>query len=240
MENIFQSFLTALSVWIPIIFGALVILLVGWIIAKILAFLTSKLLSWIKLDERLAKGLEDSGEKPSSVEKQITNVVYYLVLFMAVLAALNALGMTAITALFAGMFAAIFEYLPRVLSAIVLALIAWFVARILRAIVSRALARLGADKKVTEQAGMAPAPISGSIGEAVYWLVWLLFLPMILGVLGLTWYPGAHQCHADQLAGNSAGAVCGSSYPYCWPVRCPHFAAGCCGSAACLWGGCAE
>ena len=33
---------------------------------------------------------------------------------------------------------------------------------------------------------MAPAPISSAIGEAVYWLVWLLFLPAILSVLGLT------------------------------------------------------
>ena len=32
---------------------------------------------------------------------------------------------------------------------------------------------------------MEPAPVSTAIGEAVYWLVWLLFLPVILAVLGL-------------------------------------------------------
>ena len=49
----------------------------------------------------------------------------------------------------------------------------------------RVLHTAGADKKVTEPAGMEEAPISSAIGEAVYWLVWLLFLPAILGVLGL-------------------------------------------------------
>jgi hypothetical protein len=94
--------------------------------------------------------------------------------------------LSGITSLFSVMFTAIFAYLPRILYAVILALIGWGVARLLRAIVSRALARAGVDKKVSEQAGTdAPTPISVSIGEAVYWLVWLLFVPAILSVLGL-------------------------------------------------------
>ena len=186
METILNGLLAALAVWIPAIISALLILIFGWIIAKILAWLTGKLLGWIKLDERLAKGMEATGEQPASVEKGITQFVYYVVIFLTILGALNALGMTGITTLFGGMLTEIFNYLPSVISAVVLALIAWFVARILRALVTRLLARVGTDKKVSEQAGTAQAPISTSIGEAVYWIVWLLFLPMILGVLGLT------------------------------------------------------
>ena len=78
-----------------------------------------------------------------------------------------------------------FAYLPRVFYALILAVIAWIVARVLRAIVTRLLHRVGVDKKVSEPAGVEPAPISAAIGEAVYWLVWLLFLPAILTVLGL-------------------------------------------------------
>ena len=94
--------------------------------------------------------------------------------------------MTAISALFAGMLTTVFAYLPRVIYAIILAVIAWIVARVLRAIVTRLLNRAGVDKKVSDPAGMTPAPISAAIGEAVYWIVWLLFLPAILTVLGLT------------------------------------------------------
>jgi hypothetical protein len=185
MESFGQALVAALGVWVPRIIGALLILAAGWLVARLLAAITRKLLGWIKLDSRLSSQLEGAGEKPVSLEGIVAQTVYYLVIFMAVLAALNALGMTAITALFGTMLAQVFAYAPRVFYAVVLAVIAWVVARLLRAIVSRLLHGVGADKKVTEPAGMQPAPISTAIAEAVYWLVWLLFLPAILSVLGL-------------------------------------------------------
>ncbi len=181
-----QILLSTLEVWVPRIIAALLILVIGWIIARVLAAVTRKVLQWLKLDARLGKELEGAGEKPLSLEDIISKVVYYLVIFIAVLGALDAIGLTSITAMFTAMLEQVFVYLPRVVYAIVLAVIAWIVARVLRAIVTRLLHGAGADKKVTEPAGMEPAPISSAIGEAVYWLVWLLFLPAILGVLGLT------------------------------------------------------
>lgn len=186
MQPILDSLMTALSVWIPLIISALAILLIGWIVAMILAAVTRRLLRWANLDARLAKGMEGAGEQPTSVENLITKLIFYLIMFIAVLGALNALGMTQITALFNDMFTTVFAYLPRVLYAVLLGIIAWFVARILRGIVTRVLSRIGVDHRVSEPAGVAPPPISLAIGEAVYWLVWLLFLPVILGVLGLT------------------------------------------------------
>lgn len=185
MQSISQAFLAGLGVWIPRIIGALLILALGWIIAWILAAVTRKLLGWIKLDARVAKGMEGSGDKPLSLEEVIAKTVYWLVIFIAVLAALNALGLTMITAMFGTMLAQFFAYLPRVVYAIILAIIAWIVARLLRILVTRVLHAVGADKRVGEPAGIEQAPISTAIGEAVYWLVWLLFLPAILSVLGL-------------------------------------------------------
>jgi small-conductance mechanosensitive channel len=185
MESFIQSLTAILADWIPRIVAALAILLIGWIIAKIVAAIIRRLLRWLKLDARLSKGLESAAEQPVSVESLIVQVAYYLIIFLAVLGALNALGMTQITALFSSMLNQIFLYLPRVIYAAILALIALFVARLLRAIVTRVLSRAGVDKRVSEPAGMAPAPISSAIGEAVYWIVWLLFLPAILSVLGL-------------------------------------------------------
>src|SRR6187455_1971726 len=126
MQTIFDSFMAALSVWLPAIVAALAILLIGWIIAKILAAITARLLRWAKLDERLAKGMEGTGEQPASVENLITKIVFYVIMFIAILGSLNALGMTQITALFNDMFTTVFVYLPRVLYALVLAIIAWF------------------------------------------------------------------------------------------------------------------
>jgi hypothetical protein len=185
MEASGQALLAMLQLWVPRIIGALLILLAGWIVAKLLAVVTRKLLRWVKLDERVGKGLEGAGEKPLSLEGVITKAVYYLVIFIAVLAALNALGLTEITTMFTAMLTQVFAYLPRVVYALILAVIAWLVARFLRAVVTRLLQGVGADKRVAEPAGVEQAPVSTAIGEAVYWLVWLLFLPMILSVLGL-------------------------------------------------------
>jgi hypothetical protein len=210
MQSIWDSFVNALSTWFPRVVAALGILLVGWIIALIVRALVRRLLSWMKLDARLARGAEATQEaptapaapgappapgtptapaapaaKPPSVENLIAQFVYYLILFMAFLGALNALGMTEIAALFNSMFASIFDFLPQIIYALVLVGIAWLLARLLRIIVTRALVGVGVDRRVSESADVAQAPISAAIGEAVYWLVWLLFLPAILGVLGL-------------------------------------------------------
>ncbi len=186
MESFVQSFVAMLGVWIPKIIAALLILLIGWLIARLVAGLVRRLLKWMKLDERLAKGMQGAGEKPLSLEEIIVKIIYWVIILLVILAALNALGFTAITALFGSMFAVVFAYLPRFLYAAGIAVVAWIVARILKALVTRVLHTAGADKKVTEPAGMEEAPISAAIGEAVYWLVWLLFLPAILSVLGLT------------------------------------------------------
>ncbi len=185
METFLQWLVTQAQIWIPRVIAALLILLIGWLIARLVAGLVRRLLKWVKLDARLAKGMEGAGEKPLSVEDILVKVVYWLLIFMTILAALNALGFTAITALFGGMLASVFAYMPRFLYAAGLAVVAWIVAKILKALVTRVLHAAGADKRVTEPAGMDQAPISSAIGEAVYWLVWLLFLPAILGVLGL-------------------------------------------------------
>ena len=58
MESIVQSFIAVLSVWLPRIVAALGILIVGWIVALIVRAIIRKLLGWIKLDARLAKGME--------------------------------------------------------------------------------------------------------------------------------------------------------------------------------------
>ena len=229
MEASGQMLLSALGVWVPRIIGALLILLIGWIIARIVAASSASCCKWVKLDARLTKGMEGAGEKPLSLEEIIVKIVYWLIIFLVILAALNALGFTAITALFGGMLATVFAYLPRFLYAAGLAVVAWIVARILKALVTRLLHSVGADKKVTEQAGMEEAPISSAIGEAVYWLVWLLFLPAILGVLGLvgilapiqamiTEYPGlpaqaGRGRRAGVVAACSSRASCNGSSP---------------------------
>ena len=185
MGPFLETLLTLLGEWIPRIIAALVILLVGWIIAKIVAAIVRKIVSLLKIDARLGKSLEGSDTKMPSLERVIVSIFYWVIMIFTIIAALNALGMTQIAAFFTAFLTPFFAYLPQLAAGVVLALIAWLVATILRGIVVRLLHGVGIDKKVNDQADMGALPISGAIGEAVYWLVWLLFLPGILSVLGL-------------------------------------------------------
>ena len=185
MGPFLNTLFTLLGEWIPRIIAALVILLIGWIIAKIVAAIVRKIVSLLKVDARLGKWLEGSDTKLPSLERVIVGIFYWVIMIFAIIAALNALGMTQIAAFFTAFLAPFFAYLPQLAAAAILVLIAWLVATILRGLVVRLLHGLGVDKKINDEAAMGTLPISGAIGEAVYWLVWLLFLPAILGVLGL-------------------------------------------------------
>ncbi|NTU64662.1 MAG: hypothetical protein HGB05_14985, partial [Chloroflexi bacterium] len=57
---------------------AVVVLFVGWLIAKIVAALVGKVLHALKLDERLGKAADET--KVPQLEKLFTLIAYYLIL----------------------------------------------------------------------------------------------------------------------------------------------------------------
>jgi hypothetical protein len=162
---------------------AVVVLFVGWIIAKIVAALVGKLLHWLKLDARLGKAAGEN--KVPQLEKLLTLVAYYLILLFAVIAALQVLGLTIVTQPLNTMLNAIFAYIPSLIAGGVVIAIAWLVATVLRAIVRGFLDATKMDKRVGDAAAVKDWPLARAIGEVVYWLVWLIFLPIIFAAFGL-------------------------------------------------------
>jgi hypothetical protein len=163
---------------------AAVVLFVGWVIAKIAAVLVGKLLHALKLDERLGKAAGET--KVPQLERILTLAVYYLILLFAVVAALEVLGLTLVTQPLNALLNAIFAYIPYLIAGGVVVFIAWLVATILRAIVRGFLEATRFNKRVGDAAGVKDWPLARAVGEVVYWLVWLLFLPLIFAAFGLT------------------------------------------------------
>jgi hypothetical protein len=111
-----------LFAWIPALIGALVILVLGYIIAKVLGNLIARVLGRAGLDRTLGQGT--TGEwvskittSPSSLLGRIT---FWAVFLGAVSLAATALGINALTA-FVG---AVYGYLPNVIAALAIFLIA--------------------------------------------------------------------------------------------------------------------
>lgn len=169
----------SLGTHIPQILGALAILVLGWLLAVMARAGTRRLLALARLNQRISTSANTSidAETPTAA------VVFWLVLLATLVAVLNSLDLTLLSAPFAGMVHDVVGYIPYLAAGGVLALVAWLLATLLRAVATKALAATTLDERLSEQAGMAP--ISQSAGNVLFWLVILFFLPAILAALRL-------------------------------------------------------
>ena len=99
-----QQFLNEIAVALPQIIGALLILLIGWILARIVKRLSIKGLKLVRfnyLTEKsgIEKFLEKGGVKVSSIDV-IGTLIYWIIMLAVILATLNSLKLTAASTLF--------------------------------------------------------------------------------------------------------------------------------------------
>ena len=165
------------------------ILVLGWIVAHLAAWVVRRVLLKTQLDDKLL-GLVMGRDAATDIhpERWISRAVFYLVMLFGLVAFFQMLGMTAVTTPLNAMMNQILIYLPKLLSAAVLLLLAWIVGSLLRRIVTVVLSRVNIEQCLAEPAGLETATESGlpqTIGNVVYWLTFLVLLPAILDVLGL-------------------------------------------------------
>lgn len=168
---------------------ALVVLFVGWLAARIVAWGVRKALQSTTIDNRIAKwvlGDEKGGQ--FEVEPFVAKVVYYILLMFALVLFFNTLQLTVVSEPILTLLNKVFGYVPQLLGAGMLVGVAWLVATVARKTVQVATDRWRLDEKVGGEAGIESGaePVLGkTLGDGLYWLVFLLFLPIILGTLQL-------------------------------------------------------
>ena len=123
--------------WLPALIGALVVLILGYIIAKIAGRVVGGLLARAGFDRTVMSG--QSGEwisrATSSPSDLLGRLVFWAVFLGAVALAVSVLGIDALT----DFMGRIFLYLPNVLAAIVIFLVAGLVAGAAAALVDRTM-----------------------------------------------------------------------------------------------------
>jgi len=189
MQLILDQIVQLVGAYIPKLIGALVILIIGWLVARVVSAIVRRGLRRTDLDNRLARWvLGEEAAKAVEVEQWIAKGLYYLIMLFVLVAFFQTLGLTIITEPLNQLLIQVFQYAPRVLGAGILLLIAWIVSSVLRLIVSRLLSAARIDERLSSQAGLKEeerVPLAQTLGDAVYWLVFLLFLPAVLNALDL-------------------------------------------------------
>ena len=177
MSALWASLQNNMGNHIPQLLGALAIFVVGWFVAVLVRAAVRKSLGFAGVNQRLGK-LTGNGV---DVEGAVGLGAFWTVLLLTLVAVFNSLDLAMVSGPFSALLTQIFEFAPRLLAGLVLALVAWLVATIVRTVTQKLLDKTSLDEKLSEHADMAP--IGQSLAGALFWLVILLFLPNILNAL---------------------------------------------------------
>jgi hypothetical protein len=188
VDRFFESQLGVdLGVSVLGVIKAILIFVIGWIIAAIIKGIVKKVLNSTDIDNRLAAAITGQrGGESLPVESWIANLVFWIIMLFVIIAALNALNLQAVSAPLNTLLDQIASFIPKILGAAFLLAIAWVVATIVKTIVTRGLGALNIEQRMgLTSADTGDFSLTDTLGNALYWFIFLLFLPAILNALQL-------------------------------------------------------
>lgn len=184
-----NNLLNELFAFAPNFFGAAILVVTAWALATILRFLVTRVLTSLKLDERISDKSEEEEEKNVNLTSTVANAIYWLVFLLFLPAILSSLQMDGLLEPVQSMLDKILSFIPNLVTAGVILLIGFFVAKIIRNIVSNLLAAVGlnnlGDKIGLNSVLGKDSKLSDLIGMIVYVLILVPIIITSLEALGL-------------------------------------------------------
>jgi hypothetical protein len=172
----------------PTLLAGLAVLVVGWLVAVLASFIVRKVLHKTSIDNKIAQWLAGPSAKTEiPIERWAGTAVFFVIMLFVVMAFLQTIKLTTVTGPLNSLLDPVMAYLPRVVGGLLLLLVAWVVATIIRKVLLAVLSASKLDERLGGQVheGGKAIAMSSTFAEIVYWLVFLLFVPAILQVLGM-------------------------------------------------------
>ena len=178
---------------IPIVdtITAIGILVIGWIVAWFISYIVVRLFKKTDIDNKIASWVTGNSQASQNlpVEKWISSVVFWVIIIFVLVAFFDKLKLTAVSEPLNAFLTEITSFLPSLAAALIWLGIAWLIASLARLTVSRGLKTFGLDERLNQQVSDGQAEsqldIGDTIANAIYWFIFLLFLPLILEALQL-------------------------------------------------------
>jgi len=176
--------------YLPQLVGAGLILLVAWLAALLLRTAITELLQRTRLSEWLQRRLDETGveqetaadtvPEPESGSQALGQAVFWIVLLVGLVAALNALQLSAVTDPLESMLTGFLAFVPNLVAAGLILLVGLFVIRLIRTVTANLLATTGLDswsERIGIQRALAGQPLSQGLAWAAYVL---LLIPILI------------------------------------------------------------
>jgi len=165
------------------------ILLVGLIVSALVSSVVGGLLKKTTIDNRLAAWITGRPEAAGSpqVEKWISTAVFWIIFIFFLIAFFDRLNLTAVSQPLNTFLNQITGFLPKLAAALIWLGIAWVLATVAKMAISRVMRTFNVDERLNQEVGTAsserPLLLSDTVANALYWFIFLLFLPLILDSL---------------------------------------------------------
>jgi len=155
-SEFWDKFVEGVMDWTPKLIGALIILVIGYFVAKVIAGLVRRALHGIKLDQRLHSGnggniIQRAFPRPSNL---IASIAFWVIFIGAISLAVGALGVTLLTDLVRSFY----SYVPNIIAALLIFLIASGISAGIAGLVTNIMGKTPTGKVI---AGAAPALVMG-------------------------------------------------------------------------------
>jgi hypothetical protein len=170
---------------LPNLVGAGILLATAWFLATIVKIITVRSLQAFNLDERLNPEPEDTSPSLNqlSLSETIGNALYWFIFLLFLAPVLDTLGLRQALQPVQALITQVLLILPNILAAVLIAVVGWFIANVVRRIVTNLLATTGIDH-LGSRLGLSSAagvqPLSNIIGTIVYVLI---LIPVAIAAL---------------------------------------------------------
>ena len=166
---------------------AIIILIIGWIISGIVKSIIKRVLGATDIDNRIAAWVTGQrGGESLPIEEWISNLFCWLIRLFVIVACLDTLNLEVVSAPLNSLLDQVTSFIPQIVGAGILLGIAWVIATLAKTLVTRGLGAFKIDEKLEAATGDGTDfSLGDTLGNVLYWFVFLLFLPAILSTLEL-------------------------------------------------------
>lgn len=172
LSQIYSATLAQTYDFVPRLIGALIILLVGGLIAKFFKKATQKILEFLKVSllfkNTPVEAFLKHADMGSKIEQVLGSLVYWMVMLLVFQTAISVLGLAALV----GVLDRVVAYIPRIFSAVVVLFIGLLVAGVLESLVK------GSIKSIDGKHARA-------LGKVASYLTLIIFVMVAISELGI-------------------------------------------------------